>query len=108
MYLLEVKKRDTSGLDSHGNPQDTWGAPTPWEVTALAPGGSTEGEVDRDTSRLAWTVYAPLSPQVPHELDRVLVEGEEFEVYGRPDDYTRGPWPHPTAGVVVRLQRVEG
>jgi hypothetical protein len=29
-------------------------------------------------------------------------------VEGRPADWTKGPWPHPTAGIVVELKRAEG
>ena len=95
--------------DAHGNPRVTYADSTPWPVHGLAPGANVEGEQpNRDLSVVEWTVYAPASDEAPGELDLVVVDGEEFEVEGRPSDWTRGPWGHPTAGLVVLLRRPTG
>lgn len=109
MLTLSVLRRIPGATDAHGNPVTAYGTGTQWEVWALAPGSMQEpGDPNRDLSLIVWTVYAPNNADAPTEYDRVIVDGEEFEVDGRPQDWTRGPWPHPTAGVVVELRRAEG
>lgn len=109
MQTLNVLRRTEGQPDSHGNPVPAWSAPQPWVVRGLAPGASTEpAQPNRDPSLIVWTVYSDASDNVPHEHDRVQVGGDDFEVVGRPQDWTKGPWPHPTAGVVTELQRWEG
>jgi hypothetical protein len=108
-FVLQVRRRIKGDLDRHNNPTVTWSDPTPWTVRALAPGASSEPtEPNRDASLIVWTIYSDASADVPGEHDRVVVLGEEFEVVGRPSDWTKGPWHHPTAGVVTELQRWEG
>lgn len=94
--------------DRHGNPTFTFSEPQPWPVWGIAPGAAEPHEPNRDLSIVEWTVYAPMSPALPGELDRVILDDVEYEVEGRALDWTRGPWPHPTAGAVVELKRPEG
>jgi hypothetical protein len=95
--------------DRHKNPTVAWSQPTAWTVRALAPGASAEPpQPNRDASLIVWTIYSDASADVPAERDRVTVMGDEFEVVGRPADWTKGPWRHSTAGVVTELQRWEG
>lgn len=104
-----MARRVEGSPDRHNNPTVTYATATPWQVRALAPGASSEPlQPNRDASLIVWTVYSDASDDVPHERDRVSVLGDEFEVVGRPSDWTKGPWPHPTAGVVTELQRWEG
>ena len=49
-----------------------------------------------------------LREDVEIALEPFTLGGEEYEVEGRPADWTHGPWPHPTAGIVVELKRAEG
>ena len=108
-HRLGVRRYVAGAKDRHGNPVDSWSAAQEWRVWALAPGASAElVEAGRDGSRIAWTVYAPASADAPGERDRVLVGSDEFEVDGRPLDWTKGPWPSTVGGVVVALTRVEG
>lgn len=109
-----------SGRDVHGNPvqsfadpvvlavhavfprtQDEPGEPNRWQtvegLTVLAPAGTVVGEHDR-----------VVVPYVVDDAGAVLVAGDEFEVDGPLGDWTRGPWPHPTAGVSFNVTRVEG
>lgn len=109
MTTLGVRRRILGATDAHGNPIISYADPTDWPVWGLAPGAQTENPADnRDLSVIAWTVYAPVSDAAPTELDRVVVDGDEYDVNARPADWTRGLWPHPTAGLVVELRRTEG
>lgn len=107
-HTLHVRHRIVGGEDAHGNPTAGWSEPQPWLVHGIAPGANEEpGLKGRDLSEVAWTVYAPpVDP--PHEGDRVIVDGDEFEVDGRPSDWSRGPWVFTAAGLSVRLKRIEG
>lgn len=110
-YLLQVRRYQGLDYDAHGNIIPVWGVPVPWPVYYLAPGPSSEitDRTREEMARVTWNVGAPATEAAPGERDLVLVDGVEFEVEGRPLDYTHTPWPpHPTAGVVVELHRVEG
>jgi hypothetical protein len=115
METLQVRRRVVGAADSHGTKAITWAAGTDWVVDGYAPGaaGSSIGNSEpfrpnRDLSLILWTVYAPANADAPMELDRVVLGGVEYDVEGRPDDWTHGPWPHPTAGIVVELKVAEG
>jgi hypothetical protein len=62
---------------------------------------------------VAWTVYGPKGDE-PGERDQVALPWESdpdpvwHDIEGKPDDWTRGPWRMPLAGVVVELRRTEG
>lgn len=107
-YVLQVRRR-VEAVDEWGDPVPGWGAPEPWPVHGLAPGVMDEPWApDRERSDIAWTVYAPADGRVPTERDQVVVDGEAFQVSGRPRDFSMGPWPDDWAGVVVELTRIEG
>lgn len=113
-YTLGVKRRQIGAKDEHGKPAKTYAAATDWSVYGYAPGASGPGldggtdRPNRDLSIVQWTVYAPADDSAPTELDRVVLDGDEYDVFERPADWTKGPWPHPTAGLVVLLKRAEG
>ena len=108
MHTLNVLRRTEGSPDAHGNPVVVWSSPAPWIVRAVAPGASVDAnQPNRDASLIEWTVYADSSDSLPAARDRVVVDGADFEVASTPADWTRGPWPHPTAGVVVELKRWE-
>lgn len=109
MITLAVRRYQSGSIDAHGNAVPSWGDPEPWIVRGYAPGAMAEPtEPNRDLSLIEWTVYADASDEAPRERDRVVLAGEEYAVEGRPADWTKGPWPHPTAGIVVELKRAEG
>lgn len=108
MVTLQVRRRTTATKDSHGNPAVSFADPAPWCVYGYEPINAERDTVDRDLSTIGWKVYAPPSCETPTELDRVILEGAEYAVDGRPADWTDGPWSHPTAGDVVLLRRTEG
>lgn len=113
--LVRVRSSAAGGEDAHGNPTAGWGAPRDWWVHAVAPGASEEPrKPNRDLSVVEWTVYAPADGH-PGERDQVSLPWEDVasvlvwhDVEGRPDDWTKGPWPADFAGVVVQLRRPEG
>ena len=108
-HVIHVRRRVENGEDAHGNPRVVYAWPEPWHVHGIAPGANRETpEANRDASHVLWTVYAPVSDEAPGELDRVEIAGVEYDVEGRPSDWTLGPWDHPTAGLVVELIAKEG
>lgn len=109
MFTLGVRRYSPGPKNAHGKPTPVYGDPIDWPVYGYGPGPNTEpGDPNRDASVIAWTVYAPTGDATPTEHDLVILEGDTYRVDGRPEDYTHGPWPHPTAGVAVNLTRTEG
>lgn len=110
-YTVLVREPTTGGEDAHGNPVSGWGDPVEWGVHAVAPGASEEPrKPNRDLSVIAWTIYAPAG-YVPDPRAQVALPWEVdtwHDIEGEPDDWTKGPWRNPVAGVVVELRRVEG
>lgn len=98
----------TGEVDAHGNPVEGWSDPVPVPVHAVGPREQTEpSDPHRTVVVEGLTVYAPAGTAIGVH-DRVVWAGEEYEVDGDPADWTRGPWPHPTAGVTFDLTRTEG
>lgn len=108
-HVLHVKRLIEGAENAHGNPEPSYAAPQEWHVHGIAPGASERPDAaHRDASHILYTVYAPPNGEAPGTYDLVVVNGEDFGVEGEPADWTKGPWPHPTAGLVVELKRVEG
>lgn len=77
-------------------------------VHGMAPGPSSEAlAAGRDPASVTWTLYCPAGVEV-RASDQVDIDGVLHDVVGHSLDWTQGPWPHPTAGVVVELKRQEG
>lgn len=109
MTTLQVRRATEGALDRYNNPTVTWSDPEPWVIRGMAPGASVEPtQPNRDAALVEWTVYADPSAATPGVRDRVLVGTDEYAVVATPQDWTRGPWPAPFAGVVVELKRWEG
>lgn len=107
-HPVMVERYNPGARDAHGNAVDGWQAPVTVKAVFIAPGDMSEpGSANRDSSEIAFTVAFPAGT-VLSERDRIVLDGDEYQIDGRPDDWTRGPWPHPTAGVVAKLRRVEG
>ena len=107
-YWLTVRTRTEGVKDAFGNVTTTW-PERDWRVRSVAPGAMVDpAEPNRDLGSIAYTVHADADSQPPTRLDKVVIDGEPFDVDGDPADWTRGPWPNPAAGVVVLLKRSEG
>ncbi len=97
--------------DDHGNQVGGYAGTVPWVVDWMAPGAMSE-DTDggtRDAATTVWSVCVrPPRAVVPSERDRVVVDGEEFEVLAPPKDWRRGPHTAANPGVIVELGRVSG
>lgn len=108
-FTLPWRKLIEGAVDAHGNAVDAWGDPVDWPVHGYGPGANElANTTNRDLSMIQWTVYAPAAGPTPRERDKVIVDGAEFVVHGRAEDWSRGPWHHGDAGVVVMLEDTEG
>ena len=108
-WSVLVHRYTLGAPDAHNNPTESWVPDTqPTRVQGVAPGAQNEGvQPGRDVSDVSWTVYAPAGTLVAAR-DRIEWQGETYLVYGEPADWSRGPWTHPAAGVVIELMRWEG
>jgi len=110
-HVVLVKPYAGTTEDAHGNTTTVHGASREWRVHAIAPGASEEPrKPNRDLSVIAWTIYGPAT-NLPGEHDLIALPwapDEWYDVEGRPDDWTHGPWTNPVAGAVVELRRPEG
>jgi hypothetical protein len=92
--------------DEYGNDVEGWSSPDTQRVYGWGPAGSFEQggwqrQVTADKS-----VFAPPAFRCgPH--DRVVVDGQTYDVEGEVEDYTHGPFGY-GPGVVVNLRRVTG
>ena len=108
-HRISVRRFIAGAKDEFNNSVPSWAAAQPWDVRSVDPlTGREPGIQFRDMATLALVVQADKTPEVPGYRDRVVVDGEEYDVDGRPDDWTMGPWANPAAGVTVYLKRVEG
>lgn len=108
-YTLRVREPADGAVDEFGNPVVTW-TERDWPVSGIAPGSMTEPETtNRDLSLVVWSIIAPAGSQ-PGYRGQVRLPGDSqwYDIDGTPADWTRGPWPHPVAGVVVELRRADG
>lgn len=94
------------GYDVHGNEVVSWGDPVTYPVYAIAPRTSTEPAPGRDEVVVGLSVYAPHGVPIGPR-DRVVIDGEEWDVDGEIADYDRGPF-GVSHGIVINLRRAEG
>ena len=108
-HTLGVRRFTAGAVDEFGNATDAWADPVPWRVRSVAPATSDEpGGEHRDLSVVIYTVHADKTADVPGVRDLVVIDGKEYPVDGEPDDWTRGPWANPVAGVAVWVRRADG
>ena len=100
--------------DRQGNPLESWAAPVPMRVHGVAPTTSAAGDEPDTPNRSpvveSLSVYAPAGVDVRAQ-DRVVwphPAGVEYSVEGIVEDWAKGPWLNPIAGVVIHLEVVEG
>lgn len=103
---VTVRTRVQGPDDQYGQPTWTW---TDVDVpgVAVAPAAGNEAGLPyRQDVGIALTVYLP--PETPITArSRVLVRGDEFEVFGEPGDW-RSPFTGWHPGIVANLTRSEG
>ncbi len=106
-YTVTVESYLAGETDSHGNLLDQWGTGRREAVHGVAPGGTSEPrEANRDAVTWDLDLLVPAGFTCGHR-DRVTWAGATYEVEGRLEEYSTGPWWH-TAPGVVHLRRVEG
>ena len=115
-WQIGLRVWSQSGSDAHGNAVDTWAAPVVVPIHSVAPrvvGTDEPNRGNRSVVIEGLTVYAPAGTVVDAR-DRIVwpwpavAESVEYEVVGEIEDYTKGPWGNPAAGVVIQMQRWEG
>ena len=105
---VERWQANAASRDAHGNPAETYAAPVDLAVHWIVGAGSTEGVAGgRRHAEAQLQVGAPAGTAVA-ERDRVLIDGARWQVVGEPQDFTRGPWPMPFAGITFELKRDRG
>ena len=93
--------------NTRGNPRKAWEDPVEVRVIGFYWPSSTEPpESGRDEVTADVIVLAPPAFQ-PGAHDRLVIEGDEYEVIGRPDDYNHGPFGF-RPGNAINARRVEG
>jgi hypothetical protein len=108
-HKLGVRRWAPGTKDEFGNVTDTWAAATDWWVRSVDPVSNRElATQNRDPAVIAFAIQADKSPEMPGYRDLVVIDGAEYPVDGAPDDWTKGPWFNPVAGVVVYVRRAEG
>lgn len=106
-YTVGVRTYSEDGEDPRGNRIETWSDPVSTPVYGWGPPQSAEPDIpghDRVTVDLE--LYVPPGFRATAH-DKIVLEGEEFDVVGRPADYGHGPFGY-NPGAVVKLTRTEG
>ncbi len=107
-YTVTVEPYQAGATDSHGNQLNQWGAGRQEPVHGAGPGGTSEPrEANRDAVTWDLDLLVPATFVCGYR-DRVTWAGVVYEVEGRPEDYSAGPWWRDGPGAVVHLRRVEG
>jgi hypothetical protein len=105
------KVHQAGAKDAHGNPVDSWAAPVDVQVYGYGPrtdvrGSTGSGEPAGTQVLVGLQLLAPkgtvISPQ-----DRIVIDGNEYEVDGEIGDWNNGPFGF-EPGVVINLKRAEG
>jgi len=105
---IERWQANAASRDAHGNPAESYDAPVDAPVHWIVGAGSAEGVMGgRRHAEAVLQVGAPAETVIA-ERDRVLIDGARWQVVGEPQDYSRGPWAMPFAGVTFELKRDRG
>ncbi len=107
LFTCDLLVYSEDGVDAHNNPVAEWAEPVSFPVVGWSSPSSSEPKLaGHDRVTVDVELLAPDGfPAGPH--DRVVLDGNTFEVVGYPEDYTHGPFWDPGM-VVVNLRRVEG
>lgn len=107
-FTVQTMEFQKTGMDSHGNPVQSWDNPQPQRVFGWAVANSAQPKyVGADRTIVDVELYVPPG-FTAGPRDRITVPpGWLFEVVGYPEDYNHGPF-NWSPGLVVNLVRVEG
>jgi hypothetical protein len=106
-HTVGVMRYLTGAEDEYGNDVESWADPEPVRVHGWGPAGTEEDNEGRTRVVADLQLMAPAGFTVDPQ-DRVEVDGVVYEVEGKVEDYTHGPFGFAGAGVRVNLNRVTG
>lgn len=108
-WTVGVRRHVEGAVDRYGNVGESWGPVEPWPVHGWSTASAEPWTASRpNLLEVDLVLYAPPTADAPTARDVVVIDGAEYRVEGEPQDWTRGPWPHPSAGLVYALKRTEG
>lgn len=109
-FVLQVFKFVDGGRDHLNNVLETWAPAEDWPVYSYHSGASPEAVLQgRETSTVAYTIYAPAAGYAPVGRDEVMIGGFRYQVDGETQDWTTGPFSSGLpAGLEVRLKKRRG
>ncbi|KIA63004.1 hypothetical protein [Nocardia vulneris] len=95
-----------SGEDAHGNEIGSHAAAVDIQAFYYSPSSTEPAVAGHDRVVVDMVAVVDSDEQIgPHDL--LVIDGEEFDVIGFPEDYDHGPWWKP-GRKPVNLQRVDG
>lgn len=107
-YTLLVRRWSEGEPNPHGNTTNVYSEPEPLPAHAIAPGASLEAiAAGRNTTEIAWTVYAP-EGTIVRARDLITFDGVEYEVIGDSKTFAFAPWGNHVSGVTIELKKQEG
>lgn len=108
-WTIGLRVHSTGAANSWGDPVPSWAEPVDRAVYGWAPASTAEGhDAGRSAVELDLDVFGPtetLGDIQPR--DRLVIDGNLYEVEGRVENFDRGPFGF-APGVRVGVKRVEG
>lgn len=93
--------------NAHNVPKDEWAAPvTKKFITWAAYDTSEPGKDNRDRVDCGILVYPDFGAVSPR--DRMVIDGERYEVVGLPEHADKSPWPSDVENWRIDLKQVNG
>lgn len=106
-FTIGVKRYADGAVDRYNNPTKTWLTAVDVLVYGIAPTSSDEPfEAGRNEVLTGKTVFAPVGTVIGAQ-DRVVIDGDEYEVDGEIGDWSKGPFSW-SPGIEIKLKRAEG
>lgn len=106
-HSIGIRFYDSTATDRYGDPVPAYLPEVEARVFAIGPRVQAEPETGRMVVVTGKTIYAPVDEPRPGPHDRVVIDGEVYEVGGEVADWTEGPY-GARLGVAYDVQRVEG
>ena len=107
-HVIGHQRRILGAPDARGNPVETWGSAEPVRVHAISGPEGELAEPKRPGGRVGLLVHAPASLAGRVQLRDRMVIGNTAHAVTKVQDWTKGPWPFPAAGLEIHLLQVEG
>ena len=105
-YTVGLCVYSAGAEDTHGNPTASWAAPVDIAANHWST-SSTEPVVAGYDRTIVDKIVVVDSSQAVSARDRMVINGEMFEVVALPEDYDHGPYSAPNRKPVL-TRRVDG